>query len=67
MPDVLIGALAAVIFYVLNPPNTPTHFVAATATAGLDGSAILNDGRQHDSHNYDHDKRTGCLSLSRSC
>lgn len=40
LADMPIGALAAIIFYALIP-QTATHLVAITATAGLSGSAIL--------------------------
>jgi len=39
--DVLIGALAAVITYALNPPAGLLQLLAATITAGIGGSAIL--------------------------
>jgi hypothetical protein len=39
--DILIGALAAVITYALNPPTGTLQLVAAGVTAGIGGSAIL--------------------------
>lgn len=39
--DVLIGALAAVITYALNPPSGILKLVSAGLTAGIGGSAIL--------------------------
>lgn len=39
--DVLIGALAAVITYALNPPAGTLQLLAATVTAGIGGSGIL--------------------------
>jgi hypothetical protein len=39
--DVLIGALAAVITYALNPPTGILQLIASATTAGIGGSAIL--------------------------
>jgi len=39
--DVLIGVLAAVIIYALNPPIKILQLVSVAITAGLGGSAIL--------------------------
>jgi hypothetical protein len=41
LDDVFIGAVAAIIFYAINPPSAPTRLVASTITAGPSGSAIL--------------------------
>lgn len=58
--DVLIGAIAALVFYAMNPPDTPIRLVATGLTAGLTGSAILKGyvngavgaGRAHLATNY---------------
>lgn len=39
--DVLVGALAAVITYAINPPAGLLQLLAITITAGIGGSAIL--------------------------
>ncbi len=39
--DVLIGALAAIITYALNPPAGVLQLISSAITAGIGGSAIL--------------------------
>jgi hypothetical protein len=39
--DLLIGALAAVIVYALNPPSGMLQLISSAITAGIGGSAIL--------------------------
>ena len=39
--DILLGILAAIIVFTLNPPTGPAQLVASTIAAGIGGSAIL--------------------------
>src|SRR5689334_5600093 len=41
MSNIIIGAIAALITYALNPPTAILPFIVLTLTSGIGGSAIL--------------------------